>query len=143
MNALLNGESDSLRGAEAPFGFEVAGHSALYRDNYKLVRTPAPLGDGSWRLYDIVNDPGETTDLAAQMPDLAAAMLADYEAYESRVGVLALPPGYDVQRQVIHNVRMKQLERNWWVLALGALAALALMAGLIWLSLRLFRRGPT
>jgi hypothetical protein len=37
---------------------------------------------------------------------------------------------------------MKQLERNWWVLALGALAALALMAGLIWLGLRLFRRGP-
>jgi arylsulfatase A-like enzyme len=121
-------------------GIEVSGHAALYRGDYKLVRTPAPLGDGAWRLYDVARDPGETRDLAAQMPELAAAMRADYDAYAARVGVLALPEGYDVQRQVAHNARMKQLEHYWWALTLAALALIALAALLVLSARRLMRR---
>ncbi|GAM99959.1 choline-sulfatase [alpha proteobacterium U9-1i] len=142
LNPVLSGASAFVRDAQTPLGIEVSGHSALYRGDYKLLRTPAPLGDGSWRLFNIALDPGETNDLAAQSPDLAASMLADYEAYAARVGVLELPPGYDVQRQVVHNVRMKQLEHYWWVLALGALAVLGLLYVLVRLASRMFRRKP-
>lgn len=132
-NPVLNGEAGFVRDETTALGVEVSGHSALYRGAYKLVRTPAPLGDGAWRLYNIERDPGETSDLAAAMPDLVAAMLADYEAYAARVGVLELPPGYDVQRQVVHNVRMKQLEHYWWLLALGVVVLL----GALYLIVRL------
>lgn len=140
MNGALSGLSPVIRGDTDSVGVEVSGHSALYRGDYKLVRTPPPLGDGEWRLYNIALDPGETNNLAAGMPDLVAAMISDYDAYEDRVGVLPLPEGYDVQRQVVHNVRMKQLEHYWWVLAIGAALVLLILLGLIWLVRRIFQR---
>lgn len=140
MSALLSNASPDAREAQIPLGIEVSGHSALYRGDYKLVRTPPPLGDSSWRLYDISVDPGETIDLAAQMPDVVTQLRADYDAYAERVGVLELPPGYDPQLQVVHNVRMKQLEHYWWVLALGAAVALTLLFGALVLIRRLFRK---
>lgn len=38
-------------------------------------------GEPRWELFDIAQDPGETTDLAAQHPDLVARMKAQYEAW--------------------------------------------------------------
>lgn len=138
-NRLLAGEQDYVRDADASLGVEVSGHSALYRGDYKLVRTPGPLGDGAWRLYDIVRDPGETNDLAAEMPELVEALQAEYDAYAARVGVQALPEGYDVGAQLEHNVRMKQLQHYWWVLALAALVVLGLIFLVVVLVLRALR----
>lgn len=132
LNAVIDGRTDLARDATTPTGVEVSGHAALYRGDYKLVRTPAPLGDNSWRLYDITRDPGETRDIAHLEPEVFTAMQTEYDAYAKRVGVLPLPEGYDVQRQVVHNVRMKQLEHNWWILALAA----AFAVGLIYLVVR-------
>jgi len=140
MSALLAGETLHAREPQIPLGVEVSGHSALYRGDFKLVRTPPPLGDGSWRLYNITQDPGETTDLAAQMPDLAAAMLADYDAYAQRNGVLELPPGYDPQAQVAHNTRMKTYQHYWYIFAGIGVVGLLLLGGLIWLVRRLLRK---
>ncbi|MBL8548278.1 MAG: arylsulfatase [Hyphomonadaceae bacterium] len=140
MNPLLNGQATFVRDADTPLGVEVSGHSALYRGDYKLVRTPLPLGDDSWRLYNIVADPGETTNLAAEQPDLVASMRADYHAYAQRNGVLDLPPGYDPQAQVAHNTRMKTYQRYWWIFAGIGLGALLLLSGVIWLVRRVFRR---
>ncbi len=140
MNPLLSGQSAFVRDANTPLGVEVSGHSALYRGGYKLVRTPPPLGDSSWRLYDIERDPGETTDLSAQHPDLLEAMLADYQDYAQRNGVLELPPGYDPQAQVVHNTRMKTYQRYWWVFAGIGITGLLLFGGAIWLARRLFKK---
>ena len=138
MSGLLAGTTPHAREPAIPLGVEVSGHSALYRGDFKLVRTPAPLGDSSWRLYNVTEDPGETTDLAAQMPDLAASMLADYEAYAQRNGVLELPPGYDPQAQVAHNTRMKSYQRYWWIYAGIVAIGLLLLGGVFWLVRRLF-----
>jgi arylsulfatase/uncharacterized sulfatase len=54
-------------------------------------------------------------------------MLADYTAYAERMGVLEVPPGYNVQRQVLMNVIARQLSYYWWVLVLAGL----LLSGLI------------
>ncbi|MBL8537412.1 MAG: arylsulfatase [Hyphomonadaceae bacterium] len=137
LNGLLSGQT-ATRDTSAPLGVEVSGHSALYRGDYKLVRTPRPLGDGAWRLYNIATDPGETTDLATQMPDIAASMLADYQAYADRVGVLDLPPGYDPQAQVARNTRMKTYQHYWWVLAILGVVALTLLWGVVRLARMLF-----
>lgn len=140
LNPVLSGQSPFVRDANTAVGMEVSGHSALYRGDFKLVRTPPPLGDGQWRLYNIALDPGETNDLATQMPDLVAQLQADYAAYERRVGVAALPTGYTVDAQLEHNVRMKQLQNYWWVLAIAAGVLIALLWGVTVLVRRLLRK---
>ena len=54
-------------------------------------------------------------------------MVEDYGAYVKRMGVLELPPGYNVQRQIERNALMRQLEFYWWVLVAAA-AGLAVAA---------------
>jgi hypothetical protein len=46
-----------------------------------------PTGKG-WELYNIINDPGQTTNLADEHPDLVHQMMADYQKYSEEVGVV-------------------------------------------------------
>ena len=124
LRAVLQGEPGPVRGADSPLGVEVSGNAALYRGDYKIVRDMAPLGDGRWRLYDVARDPGETRDLSAAEPERLKAMLADYAAYEARVGVAPLPPGYSTQKQLAANAMARQMP-----LLASAAAVLALLLG--------------
>ena len=124
LRAVLQGEPGPVRGADSPLGVEVSGNAALYRGDYKIVRDMAPLGDGRWRLYDVARDPGETRDLSAAEPERLKAMLADYAAYEARVGVAPLPPGYSTQKQLAANAMARQMP-----LLASAAAILALLLG--------------
>ena len=68
-------------------------------------------------------------------------MLADYAAYEARVGVAPVPEGYDMQRQLAANVLARQAPT---LLAAAGIALLA-MAGagvLLWRRLRRRRAPP-
>ena len=138
---MLAGQVDRVYGPTDTVGVEVSGNSALFRDNWKIVRNIPPVGDGKWRLYDHAKDPAEVNDLAATMPDLFEAMLADYDAYAARSGVLALPDGYQAERQVRHNAIARQLSFHAGALiAIGA-AVLALLSLLIfWLLRRRMRK---
>lgn len=132
----LTGKATEVRLPEETIGTEVSGNSALFQGHYKIVRYAPPYGDNGWHLYDLAVDPGETNDLAASQPDLLKSMLEQYALYEKRMGVLPLPPGYDVQQQVAINATMKQLKAYWWVLAI----LLVVGAGAVWLVLRLVVR---
>lgn len=109
---LLSGEADTVYGADEPVGIEVSGNAALYRGPWKIVRNLQPWGDGAWRLFNLEDDPGETTDLAAQHPELFRELQADYAAYAERVGVLDVPEGYNSVTQVEKNMRAAVLQRN-------------------------------
>ena len=61
---VLAGQTTDGGAQTRSFGVEVSGNAALYRGNWKLVRTALPRGDFEWRLFDLSKDPGETTDLA-------------------------------------------------------------------------------
>lgn len=137
---VLAGAAASVRGPDDVIGIEVSGNSALYRGAYKLVRNLPRYGDGQWRLYNIESDPGETHDLAAEQPELLASMQAAYRDYAAANGVLEMPPGYDVQRQVARNALAKQFEHYWWVLAIALAVLLALITGAVLLVRWLFRR---
>jgi hypothetical protein len=54
-------------------------------------------------LFNIVTDPGETTDLSAVMPERLQSMLGLYQRYVEDNGILPAPAGYDPQRQVVLN----------------------------------------
>lgn len=106
---LLTGATDRAYGPAETFGVEVSGNAALFRDNWKLVRNMPPVGDGTWRLYDHAKDPAEVNDLSAAMPEVFQTMLAEYDAYAKQSGVLTLPDGYQVERQVRRNAIGRQL----------------------------------
>lgn len=123
LRAVLDGSAERTHAADSPVGVEVAGNAALFKGDYKIVRNGGKHGDGQWRLHDWVNDPGEVNDLAGEQPERLAAMLADYDVYKQQMGVLDLPPGYDVEFQVTKNAIKRQLGFYWWVLVLAVIAA--------------------
>ncbi|MGQ3177962.1 MAG: sulfatase-like hydrolase/transferase, partial [Blastomonas fulva] len=124
---LLSGDSDTVRPADVPVGFEVSGNAALFKGAYKLVRNLKPYGDGRWRLFDIASDPGETRDLSKAEPARFAELMADYRAYAKRNGVLEMPAGYDSTQQIGINTLKKMAVHYWWMLVGLGLVLMALL----------------
>lgn len=132
---VLAGEADSAYGPDEARAVEVSGNSALYLGDYKITRSVPPVGDGQWRLYNLARDPGETTDLSVQEPAVMARLLAEYDAYAQRVGVLAMPEGYDSRAQVIRNTGERLLANYPWLYGVLGVVLLVLVAGL-WIVVR-------
>jgi arylsulfatase/uncharacterized sulfatase len=129
-----------VRGPEDAIGYELSGNKALFRGDLKLVASLPPLGDGRWRLYDLKADPGETRDLAAAMPQVAASMREQWDAWAREHGVLPMPDGYAPTKQVMINSI-----HNYWIPAYRApvlaVLGLALFTALGLLGARRARRG--
>ena len=100
---LLLNPADRIYDADATVGHEISGHAALFQGDYKIVFNRPPLGDGQWRLFNIVEDPGETHDLAQAMPQLLQRMLSAYDTYARENKVLPIPAGFDNLRQLTIN----------------------------------------
>ena len=108
LTPLLRGEVERVYGEDDAVGYELTGHGALFQGDYKVVVNQAPLGDGQWRLFNIVEDPGETVDLAATQPALFQRMLSRYQQYQEENGVLPLPDGYTQLKQLFLNTLHKK-----------------------------------
>ena len=78
---LVRGEKDQVYGNDEFVGYELTGHGALFQGDFKLVVNQPPLGDGEWRLFNIVIDPAETNDFKALMPERFEQMMAAYEQF--------------------------------------------------------------
>ena len=100
---MTRGEVDRVYTETDSIGFELIGNSALFQGDYKIVRNRPPVGDDRWHLYNIVKDPGETQDLSSAMPERLEQMLAQYEDYVEKNGVLPVPADYDQTFQGISN----------------------------------------
>ena len=61
---------------------------AVRKGDFKLLWLVEPFGPDDWQLYDLAKDPGETTDLSEQMPELRAEMIAIWERYSQETGVI-------------------------------------------------------
>jgi len=140
---VLTGEADETRGPDDSFGVEVSGNAALYRGNWKLVRTALPRGDFTWRLLDLSVDPGETTDLAGENPDLFAEMRAEYQAYASANGVLELGPEDHAEAQLFSNLLERVIGKYWPYLAGLVLGLVAGIFALFRLARIVVRRPAT
>jgi arylsulfatase/uncharacterized sulfatase len=130
---VLTGMRDAAHDPARPLGYELSGNAALFKGDYKLVKNLPPTGDGSWQLFDIVTDPGETHDLSAIDPARLAEMKADYAAYAKRDQVLPMPPGYTADKQInataLRENLIPQVKRllPWLLGAIGLIAALWLV----------------
>ncbi len=72
------------------FGAETYGRAAIYSADgqWKARFTEPAFGplDGHWELFRIDEDPGETTDLASEYPELVDELEGEWLAYMERVG---------------------------------------------------------
>jgi arylsulfatase/uncharacterized sulfatase len=135
---VLTGKANSAYAKHEVRVIEVSGNTALYKGDFKITRSVLPLGDGRWQLFDLARDPGETTDLSVARPEILTGMVADYDAYAERVGVLAMPEGYDSVAQTAGNNISQMLVNYPWLY--GVMAGLALLAGfVVWGLFRLLR----
>ena len=63
-----------------PIGFESDGQVSLTDNRYKIISTD---GGKTYMLFDLIENPGETKDLAAEKPDIVAGMRATLEAWRA------------------------------------------------------------
>lgn len=80
MLPLLHGETETMH-TDDGIGYELFEMKAYIKGDWKLLRLPVPFGTGNWELYNIANDPGETTDLSDQHPDIKSALIEAWNNY--------------------------------------------------------------
>lgn len=124
---LLQGRAQAVHGDGDVIAVETSGNVALWRGDVKLVRNVRPWGDGQWYLHDIARDPGEAHDLSRERPELKADLLAAWDAWAAREGVLPMPEGYAQMQQVVRSTGVRLLQRNWpWLVAIAVLLVLGI-----------------
>lgn len=80
----LAGRADRVYGDDEGFGTELFGSRAWRQGDWKI----ADIGDGRWRLFNIARDPGETQDLSLREPERRVALIAAWDEYARRAGVI-------------------------------------------------------
>lgn len=80
-----------------PFRFQK--NAALIDGDYKLLSTNHRKGD-EWRLYDLQNDPGETKDLSADLPERFVRMKTEAEVMLRSVDASAAGKDYPEGRVI-------------------------------------------
>ena len=139
---MLRGEVETVYADDDIRAIEVSGNTALYKGDYKITRSMPPGGDGTWALFNMVNDPGETTDLRDVEPAIMTDMLSAYGEYAQEVGVLEMPEGYHSLEQILDNTTARLLKQYRWqligvlVLFAAFLYGLYRAARIIWGRLR-------
>jgi arylsulfatase len=89
-----SGPVAAVRPQDNVLASELMGNSYVVKGQWKLSLqpslspTPVPRADVPWQLFDLASDRGETKDLAATRPDIAAELRGDWAAYVKRAGVL-------------------------------------------------------
>ncbi len=86
---LLRGDTETVH-EEPTAGWEIFGRRAMRRGPWKIAWLAPPLGNGDWALYNLDEDPGELTDLAAERPEVLAELLAAWDSYVEENGVIVV-----------------------------------------------------
>jgi len=88
MSGLLNGTEEAIYEESEFVGGEMAGDKWMRQGPFKAVEVSPPYGLGTWQLFNVVEDPGESRDLAEEMPDLLEELRAAWDRYAEEVGVV-------------------------------------------------------
>jgi arylsulfatase len=87
---VLSGEEESVYNRSEYIAGEMQNGKWIRRGDYKAVFIPNPYGPQEWKLYNLSVDPGETTDLSEQEPDMLKTFIVEWEKYAEKVGVVAM-----------------------------------------------------
>lgn len=127
---VLRGTAGSVYGPEDIRAIEVSGNTALYKGDYKITRSMPPVGNAQWQLFNMRDDPGETQDLSEAEPEKLTELIAAYDSYATRVGVLEMPEGYNSAKAVAQTASARFLKHNRDALIVLGILFLALIYAL-------------
>lgn len=86
---LLDGITTTI--GDDDFGWEHFGTRSYRSGEWKLIFAPVPMGGtGDYALYNLAADPGETTDVIGDHPEIAAILQAKWDQYAQDNGVVAV-----------------------------------------------------
>ena len=88
LTKVLSGESERTYSDTELVGGEMGNGKWMRKGNYKAQLVPTPYGTNEIKLFDLSVDPGETTDISAEMPELLEELKAAGAAYSKDVGVI-------------------------------------------------------
>ena len=88
MLGLLDGTRETLYGKDEFIGGEMGEGRWMRQGDFKAVVIPGPFGDSAWRLFNVVEDPGEARDLSQEMPEKLEILKAAWDQYAADVGVI-------------------------------------------------------
>jgi arylsulfatase A-like enzyme len=83
---VLTGSSEAVYGADDLVGGEMQNGKWIRRGDLKAVSVAPPYGSGDWHLYNVVDDPGETRNLANDQPEKLKELQEAWERYAKDVG---------------------------------------------------------
>lgn len=86
----LNKESEKIYDDTIVTGWELFGQRAIRQGPYKGVYIPPPYGTGKWLLYNIESDPGETTDLSEDLPEILEEIVDQWTVYKAETGLIEI-----------------------------------------------------
>jgi len=69
-------------------GWELFGRQAIRQGSWKMVTQAPPFGNGKWQLFNLDDDPAETSDLAAENPGKVAALEVLWQDYKTRNNII-------------------------------------------------------
>jgi len=85
---LLAGQVESPRTEQDYLAWEIFGNRAVRQGDWKLRWEYKPFGKGDWELFNLVSDPAERNDLAAEHPGKVKELLALWEDYVRKNNVI-------------------------------------------------------
>lgn len=100
--------SEPLATRGAPIPFRHTGRGAVVDDDFKLVTLE--IGSGAYELYNLRTDPGETTDLFDEEPEVARRLVGWFETWNSQVD--ASQRGADYPEGTVDPAHPER--RSWW-----------------------------
>ncbi len=88
LSGVLNGNAEIIHSAKTDFGWELFGHKALRRGDWKILWADGRNGSNDWQLFNISDDARETVDLRNQFPDKFDELMLGWEAYAKENNVI-------------------------------------------------------
>jgi arylsulfatase len=88
MLPLLRGESSRVHDDDYVTALFHFGRAYIRQGRWKLVNLEPPFQESQFELFDVVADPGETTNLAAIEAEKFAEMVALWRAERARLGIV-------------------------------------------------------
>jgi arylsulfatase len=86
--SVLSGERDYTYGPDEYIGGEMLNGKWMRNGNYKAELVTKPYGPDVWKLYDLSIDPGETTDISSEHPEILDELKSAWDKYADEVGVI-------------------------------------------------------
>lgn len=83
----LEAQEPTLPGVRLEIG-ELMGKRYVMRYPWKILHQPPPHGTGDWQLFHLQRDLAESTDLAAEHPELVRELVDEWDTYVADKGVI-------------------------------------------------------